>query len=89
MREPANDAHLIQLVRTALGKEGRGVNVSSCGFVVTLHGVVESEAFREEIEASVRSVGGVEEVVCKLREAGRIPESEPPRPRAGGRGRTL
>lgn|GEM_PF-2387111 len=72
MSDPANDAHLIQLVRTALGKKGRGVNVSSCGFVITLYGVVGGEASREEVEAVVRSVGGVEGVVSKLRENGRL-----------------
>lgn len=41
--------------------------MSSCGFVVTLHGVVGGEASREEVEAAVRSVEGVEGVVDKLR----------------------
>ncbi len=69
MTEPANDAHLVQFVRSALGKKGllRGVNVSSCGFVVSLHGTLEDGRVREEIEAVVRSVEGVEGVVGKLR----------------------
>jgi osmotically-inducible protein OsmY len=69
MTGPANDAHLAQIVRSALGRRGllRGVNVSSCAFVVTLHGSVEDEMVRAEIEAFVRSVEGVAEVVNKLR----------------------
>lgn len=69
MTDPANDAHLIQLVRSALGGKGllRGVNVSSCEFVVTLHGTVDGEGGRSEVEAVVRSVRGVEGVVDKLR----------------------
>lgn len=71
LAEPANDAHLIQLVRSALGGEeslrGPRVNVSSCKFVVTLHGVVADERERREIEAVVRSVGGVRGVVNKVR----------------------
>lgn len=67
MSDLANDAHLAQLVRSALGGKGRGVNVSSCAFVVTLHGAVEDEEARREIEAVVRSVEGVEGVVNKLR----------------------
>ena len=49
---PANDAMLAQLVRGALGRSGRGtsgINVSSCSFVVTLHGSVGSVEEREEI----------------------------------------
>lgn len=69
---PANDAHLIQLVRTALGREAAlrdepRLNVSSCGMVVSLHGVVrgqERRALAEEVSGSVR---GVEGVINKLR----------------------
>lgn len=54
---PANDAQLIQLVRSALGRRPR-INVSSCSFVVTLHGIANGEEERDEIEASVRAVQG-------------------------------
>ena len=63
---PANDAQLVQLVRSALGRRSRGTNISSCSFVVTLHGAVRSAAEREGIEAAVRAVAGVEDVVNKL-----------------------
>ena len=67
---PANDALLIQLVRGgALGRRSRGaprINVSSCSFVVTLHGTVRSVVERDGIEAAVRAVPGVEDVVNKL-----------------------
>ncbi len=43
------------------------MNVSSYGFVVTLHGVVEDEDGRREIEVVVWAVEGVEGVVDKLR----------------------
>ncbi len=62
---PANDALLIQLVRGALGRRPR-VNVSSCSFVVTLHGAVISAEERDGIEAAVRAVPGVRDVVNKL-----------------------
>lgn len=67
----ANDAHLIQLVRGALGRDPnvRGLprpNVSSCGLIITLHGSVpgieESRAFEE----AVRRVPGVQGVENKL-----------------------
>lgn len=54
----ANDA---RLVRTRLVRErpdGR-INVSSCGFVVTLHGTVDGEEERSRLEALVRGVKGV------------------------------
>jgi len=67
---PANDAHLAQLVRGALGRRWKGtsgINVSSCSFVATLHGTVDSPAERDEVEDVVRTVAGVEGVVNKLR----------------------
>jgi osmotically-inducible protein OsmY len=68
--EPANDALLVQLVRTALGRRRpRGtprINVSSCSFVVTLHGTVRSAEERDLAEAAVRAVAGVADVVNKL-----------------------
>jgi len=66
---PANDALLAQLVRGALGKNGRrtsGINVSSCSFVVTLHGTVGSAQERAEIGQVASAVPGVEAVVNKL-----------------------
>jgi osmotically-inducible protein OsmY len=66
---PANDALLVQLVRGALGKSGKGtsgINVSSCSFVVTLHGSVGSVGGGHEIEEIARSVPGVEAVSNKL-----------------------
>ena len=62
---PANDALLIQLVRGALGRHPR-INVSSCSFVVTLHGAVSSAGERDGIEAAVWAVPGVRDVVNKL-----------------------
>jgi osmotically-inducible protein OsmY len=67
---PANDALLVQVVRTALGRRLRGtprINISSCSFVVTLHGTVRSGGERARVEAAVREVAGVEDVVNKLR----------------------
>jgi osmotically-inducible protein OsmY len=66
----ANDAMLAQLVRGALGRSGRGtsgINVSSCSFVVTLHGSVGSVEEREEIGRVASTAPGVEDVVNKLR----------------------
>ena len=65
----ANDALLIQRVRGALGRRPRGtprINVSSCSFVVTLHGVVGGSEERDGIEAAVRAVPGVRDVVNNL-----------------------
>ena len=48
---PANDALLVQPLRGALGKDSRGwrrINGSSCPFVVTLHGVADSNEERYE-----------------------------------------
>jgi osmotically-inducible protein OsmY len=71
---PANDALLVQLVRSALGTRGRSpgsprINVSSCKLVVTLHGTVRSMEERDRIEATVRAVPGVRDVSNKLRVA--------------------
>jgi osmotically-inducible protein OsmY len=67
---PANDALLAQLVRGALGRSGRGtsgINVSSCSFVVTLHGSVGSVEERDEFEKIACTVPGVEALTNKLR----------------------
>ena len=67
---PANDALLAQLVRGALGRSGRGtsgINVSSCSYVVTLHGSVESVEERREVGKIASTVAGVEAVTNKLR----------------------
>jgi osmotically-inducible protein OsmY len=67
---PANDALLVQLVRGALGRRSRGtprINISSCSCVVTLHGTVRSAEERDGIEAAVRALPWVEDVVNKLR----------------------
>ena len=66
----ANDAMLAQLVRGALGRSGRGtsgIDVSSCSFVVTLHGSVGSVEERDEVGRVASTVPGVERVVDKLR----------------------
>jgi osmotically-inducible protein OsmY len=67
----ANDAHLIQNVRSALGRntlfKESGINVSSCGSVVTLHGIVRREADSRCIEHLVRRVPGVQGVENRLR----------------------
>ncbi|WP_047866487.1 BON domain-containing protein [Rubrobacter aplysinae] len=70
MTTPANDAHLVQLVRGALGRDPRTrslprVNVSSCKLVVTLHGSLTAEQGRAVREV-VSGVDGVEGIVCKL-----------------------
>jgi len=67
---PANDALLAQRVRGALGRSGRGtsgINVSSCSFVITLHGSVGSVEERQDIGKVARKVPGVEGVTNKLR----------------------
>jgi osmotically-inducible protein OsmY len=61
---PPNDAHLVRLGQRRTRK---GINVSSCGFVVTLHGSATDEGEREEIEAAVRAVPGVRDVTNRLR----------------------
>ena len=68
---PANDAHLVQLVRGHLGKRNQllteKINVSSCKFTVTLHGPVPNPETRKAVENAVREVFGVRGVVNKLR----------------------
>lgn len=67
---PANDAHLAQLVRGALGRRWggtSGINVISCSFVVTLHGTVGSVEEKCEVEEIVKSVAGVRDVTSRLR----------------------
>jgi osmotically-inducible protein OsmY len=69
---PANDALLAQLVRGTLGRRRRGtsgINVSSCSFVVTLHGTVGSVGEREQVENIARMVPGVEGVANRLKVA--------------------
>ena len=70
MAKPANDAQLSQDVRSRLGKErvaGESrVNVSSCGFVVTLHGTVGSREEAGRILDLVKTVDGVADVENKL-----------------------
>jgi osmotically-inducible protein OsmY len=68
---PANDALLVQLVRGPLGRGARSrgeprINISSCSFVVTLHGLARGAERRREIEVAVRAVPGVEDVVNRL-----------------------
>ena len=63
--EAASDALLVQLVGGALGRRSR-INVSSCSFVVTLHGLISGAEERKGIEAAVRVVPGVRDVVNKL-----------------------
>ena len=68
--EVANDAMLVQLVRGALGRRSRGtprINVSSCAFVVTLHGTVRSARERDRLEAAARAVPAVRDVEDRLR----------------------
>ncbi len=66
---PANDAQLIQLVRTRLGRANvkDRINISSCGFVVTLHGAVGDPDEGLRLESVVCGVYGVEGVVNKLK----------------------
>jgi len=67
-----NDAHLIGLVRGALGRDRRTrhirprPNVSSCGFVITLHGRVTDQADASALREVVGQVTGVEGVEDKL-----------------------
>ena len=69
---PPNDAALVQRVRGALGRDPctrclPRINVSSCSFVVSLHGSVAATEAAEEIERVVRSVPGTAGVENKLR----------------------
>ena len=68
----ANDALLVQLVRGSLGKDAKTrelarPNVSSCKFVVALHGRAQGPEERRAIEEVVRRVPGVRGVVNKMR----------------------
>jgi osmotically-inducible protein OsmY len=57
-------------VRGTLGRSARTsprINVSSCSFVVTLHGGVGDDAEKERIERCVRAVRGVQGVINRLR----------------------
>lgn len=68
---PANGAMLAQLVRGALGRRVRDrarskVNVSSCGFVVALHGSADGAEEAAGIEARARAVPGVRGAVNRL-----------------------
>jgi osmotically-inducible protein OsmY len=68
----ANDALLVQLVRGALGEDVRTrdlprPNISSCGFVVTLHGRVGTPEERYAIEEVVRWLPDVRGVVNRIK----------------------
>ncbi len=68
----ATDALLVQLVRSSLGKDAKTrelerPNVSSCKFVVTLHGCTREPEERRAIEEAVRRVPGVRDVMNKVR----------------------
>ncbi|WP_119067453.1 BON domain-containing protein [Rubrobacter indicoceani] len=85
MSRAANDAHLIQLVRGAFGRdealqEGSRLDVSSCRMMVSLHGSVKSDGRRERAERVAASVSGVEGVINKLRVN---PETTSSPPRTG------
>jgi osmotically-inducible protein OsmY len=67
----ANDALLVQLVRGSLGQAAKTrdlprPNVSSCSFVVTLHGCARGPEERRVIEEAVGQVSGVRGVVNKM-----------------------
>ena len=67
---PANDALLAQLVRCLLGRRWKGtsgINVSSCSFVVTLHGTVSSVGESGRVEDVARAVPWVEDVTNRLK----------------------
>lgn len=68
---PANDAMLVQLVRGSLGRRRFGgssrMNISSRGFVVTLHGSVPGREEALAAEDAIRRVPGVRGVENKLR----------------------
>ncbi len=67
----ANDAMLVQLVRGYLGRQRFGgssrINISSCDFVVTLHGNVPGREEALAAEDAVRCVPGVRGVENRLR----------------------
>ena len=57
-------------MRGALGRSARvspRINVSSCSFVVTLHGGVGDDAEKERIERCILAVPGVRGVINRLR----------------------
>ncbi len=66
----ANDAHLVQLVcGLGRGAATRGFsrpNISSCKFVVTLHGCARTLEERRAFEEIVRRVSAVHGVVNKI-----------------------
>ena len=67
----ANDAHLIQIVRGALGRDPRtrGLprpNISSCKLIISLHGSVPGAEESRYLEEAVLSVPGVLGVENKL-----------------------
>jgi osmotically-inducible protein OsmY len=67
----ANDALLIQLVRGSLGRDAKThylprPNVSSCKFVVTLHGHAREPEECYALEEVVRRVPGVRGVVNRM-----------------------
>ena len=64
--KPANDALLVQLGRGPRSRGEPRINIRSCSFVVTLHGLASSAERRRGIEAAVRAVPGVEGVVNRL-----------------------
>lgn len=68
-KAPANDAQLVQNVRSALGRGGLSsdLNISSCGFIVTLHGAVRDGTERRGVEETVRRIEGVRGVVNRIR----------------------
>ena len=68
---PPNDAHLIQLVRGALGRveRTRGLprpNVSSCKSIVTMHGISRDPEERRAVEEAVLRIPGVRGVVNQI-----------------------
>jgi hypothetical protein len=63
---PANDALLVQLGRGPRSRGEPRINIRSCSFVVTLHGLARGAERRREIEVAVRAVPGVEDVVNRL-----------------------
>jgi osmotically-inducible protein OsmY len=67
----SNDAHLVQLVRGSLARDTttRGLsrpNVSSCKFIVILHGCTRTPEERRAVEEVVCWMPGVRGVVSKI-----------------------
>lgn len=68
-----SDAHLVALVRSALGRDPKvrdlptRLNVSSCGSVVTLHGLVPTREDACYVEVAVKRVSRVQSVENKLK----------------------